>query len=98
MKKINLEKIQEKTKRIYGISSEISLLQEELENLITAIDKNSSEYQRGNISRDIFETNEKKLKKRSAMKIRKINKLVEEGIKLLEKMENELTSQKVRVQ
>ncbi|RLI97857.1 MAG: hypothetical protein DRP00_03265, partial [Candidatus Aenigmatarchaeota archaeon] len=80
MKKINLEQIQEASRRIFEISSEIHLLQDELENLLSLIDKNSLEYQKGKISREVFESNEKRLKKESALRIKKINQLVREGL------------------
>jgi len=94
MKKINLEQIQEASRRIFEISSEIHLLQDELENLLSLIDKNSLEYQKGKISREVFESNEKRLKKESALRIKKINQLVKEGLELLKKAEKEIKAQK----
>ena len=94
MKKINLEQIQEASRRIFKISSEIHLLQDELENLLSLIDKNSLEYQKGKISREVFESNEKRLKKESALRIKKINQLVKEGLELLKKAEKEIKAQK----
>jgi len=94
MKKVNLEQIQEASRRIFEISSEIHLLQDELENLLSLIDKNSLEYQKGKISREVFESNEKRLKKESALRIKKINQLVKEGLELLKKAEKEIKAQK----
>ena len=94
MKKINLEQMQEASRRIFEISSEIHLLQDELENLLSLIDKNSLEYQKGKISREVFESNEKRLKKESALRIKKINQLVKEGLELLKKAEKEIKAQK----
>lgn len=94
MKKIELNKIQELTKKIFEVSSEISLVQEELENLLSLIDKNSTEYQKGKISKEMFESNEKRLKKESALRIKKINNLVSEALKFLKIIEKEIKSQK----
>jgi len=94
MEKIELNKIQDSTKKIFEACSEISLLQEELENLLSLIEKNSAEYQKGKISKEMFESNEKRLKKESALRIKKINKLVEDALKFLKIIEKEIKSQK----
>ncbi|MEM5790472.1 MAG: hypothetical protein QXP77_00215 [Candidatus Aenigmatarchaeota archaeon] len=94
MRKIELNKIQELTKKIFEASSEISLVQEELENLLSLIDKNSIEYQKGKISKEMFESNEKRLKKESALRIKKINNLVSGALKFLKMIEKEIRSQK----
>jgi Na+/phosphate symporter len=96
MRKINLEQIQKNTKEIHEISSQISLLQEELEDSLTAIDRNSLDYQKGKISKEVFESNEKKIKIESAKKIKRIGELITNGLKLLEKIKKEIQAQKLK--
>lgn len=94
MRKIELGKIQRLTKKIFENSCEISLLQQELENLLSLIEKNSQEYEKGKISREMFESNEKRLKRESAVRIKKINNLVSEALKILKIVEKEIETQK----
>ena len=95
MRKIELRKIQECATKIFELSSVISLLQEELENLLSLIDKNSLEYQKGRISKEMFESNEKRLKRESAYRIKKINKSIGEALGYLKEIEKEIKLQRV---
>ena len=65
MKMINLRQIENDTRRIYEDCFELSLLEEQLEDMLTALDKNNIEFERGKISRTAFKANERKLKKNS---------------------------------
>ncbi len=44
---IKLEDIQRNTKKFYEVCSDISVLQKELDQMLTAIEKNSIDFERG---------------------------------------------------
>jgi allophanate hydrolase subunit 1 len=95
LKMINFEKIRTFTRKIYESCSEIRVNQEELEDMITAIDKLNVEYKKGRISKDTFSANEKRLKKESQKIIKNINSLIISSIKTIELINKEISSQKV---
>lgn len=90
---INLKQIENDTKRIYDESFELSLLQEQLEDMLTAIDKNNIEFEDGRISKTAFKTNENKLKKNSVKLIKNIKSLIETNLILLGGIEEEIKNQ-----
>jgi len=92
---INLEEIQENTKKFYEICSDISMLQRELDEMLVAIEKNSADFGKGKISKDMFNYNEDRMKKESAKMIKKINDSVEITTSLINKINKEIVSQKV---
>jgi len=91
---INLESIQENTKKFYETCSDISVFQRELDQMLTAIEKNSLDFEKGKISKDLFKYNDDKMKKESAKIIKKINDLVGFGISLINKIDKEVEKQK----
>jgi hypothetical protein len=92
---INLEEIQENTKKFYEICSDISILQRELDEMLVAIEKNSADFGKGKISKDLFKYNEDRMKKESAKMIKKINDSIEITTSLINKINKEIESQKV---
>jgi hypothetical protein len=82
MDKVRIDQIFEDSKKIYEVTSEIKMLQGDLENMLSAIEKNAIDYQKGTIPRDFFAPTEEKLKKESAALIKKINSLVDAGMGL----------------
>ena len=66
---INLKKVEDCVKKVYEGSFELSLLQQELENMLNAIDRNNMEFKKGKISRNAFKSNESKLKKKSIARL-----------------------------
>lgn len=92
---INLEEIQENTKKFYEICSDISILQRELNEMLVAIEKNSADFGKGKISKDLFNYNEDRMKKESAKMIKKINDSIEITASLINKINKEIESQKV---
>ena len=92
---INLDLMNKLSKRVYEISSEISLLQEEMEDMLTAIDVNILEFKKGMISQQFFKSNERKLKRRTVALIKRINRLVKNAIGLTEKIAREIKSQRI---
>ena len=95
LKMINFEKIRTFTRKIYEDCSEIRINQEELEDMITAIDKLNTEYKKGKISKDTFSVDEKRLKKESHKIIKNINSLISSSVKTIELINKEISSQKV---
>jgi len=95
LKMINFEKIRTFTRKMYEDCSEIRINQEELEDMITAIDKLNTEYKKGKISKDTFSVDEKRLKKESSKIIKNINSLISSSIKTIELINKEISSQKV---
>ena len=92
---IKLEEIQKNSKKFYEICSDISVLQRELDQMLTAIERNSIDFEKGKISKDLFEYNENRMKKESAKIIKKINSLVDLGISLINKINKEVLTQKI---
>lgn len=92
---INLEEIQKNTKKLYETCSDISILQRELEEMLIAIEKNSMDFEKGKISKDLFRYNEDRMKKESANIIKKINSLIDSGTSLIEKINKEVNSQRI---
>jgi ElaB/YqjD/DUF883 family membrane-anchored ribosome-binding protein len=93
--KIDLELIQKNTKKVHEISSEIKLLQESLDDVLTAIDTNSKEYDKGKISRNTFKNNEAKLKKNGSRLIKKINECVSVGLDFIDEIIKQIELQMI---
>jgi len=93
---INLEEMQKNTKKFYEICSDISILQRELDEMLVAIEKNSADFEKGKISKDLFSYNESRMKKESAKLIKKINGMIDEGVSLISKINKEVESQKIQ--
>ena len=96
-KAINLERVQQSTKKIYEMSSEISFLQEELDDMLSVINRNFMDYKKGKISNDFFKSNERKLKEKSVRIINKINRLVGDSSKHIDKVVEEIKKQSLKV-
>lgn len=92
---IKLEDIQKNTKKIYEICSDISILQREIEEMLVSIEKNSADFQKGRISRDLFKYNDDKMKRQSAGIIKKINSLIDTGVSLIGKIDKEVEIQRI---
>jgi len=91
---INLEKIRKIIRKIYENSTDIEVLQEELEDMLTAIDNLNLKYKSGKISKEDYNFSNKKFKKESLSLINKINKLVDLNLNLIKTISNEFLSQK----
>ena len=94
VKIINLEGVQKNTKKFYEICSDISVLQRELDQMLIAIEKNSIDFERGKISKELFKYNDDRMKKESAKIIKKINTFADLGIVLVDKINKEVASQR----
>lgn len=94
---IKLEKIRGYTRKIYENSSDVKVLQEELEDMLSAIDKNNIEYNKGKISKEVFEDNKKNFKNQSLVIIKKLNKTVDVSINCIKLIGNEVLLQKKEV-
>ncbi len=94
-KLIKLEEVQKNTKSFYEACSNISILQRELEDMLVAIEKNSSDFEKGKISRDLFKYNEDRMKRESAKIIKSINDFVDKGVSVFDRIEREIESQKI---
>jgi hypothetical protein len=94
MRTIKIDAIEKNEKDFYETCSEISVLQKQLEQMLCAIEKNTKDFQRGNISKNLFTYNERKLKNDSAVIIRKINSLVKHSEFFITKIAREVESQK----
>ena len=90
---INLRQIENDTRKIYENSFELSLLEEQLEDMLTAIDKNNMEFERGNISKTAFKSNETKLKKNSVKLIKSIKEIISNNLNLLKSIEDDVENQ-----
>jgi hypothetical protein len=91
---VNPEQIQNYTKKIYGSVLDVKILQEELEDMLSSIDKNNIEYNNGKISKEIFEISNKKFREESLSLINKINELLEGNLSYIKTIVNNLTYKK----
>jgi hypothetical protein len=91
---VNPEQIQNYTKKIYGSVLDIKILQEELEDMLSSIDKNNIEYNNGKISKEIFEISNKKFREESLSLINKINELLEGNLSYIKAIVSNLTYKK----
>jgi hypothetical protein len=94
-KSIKLEDIQNVTKEFYQMCSDVSIKQRELDQMLTAIEKNSEDFRRGKISRELFRYNESKMKKECAKIIKDINSCVDRGGSMIVKIGKEIETQRV---
>ena len=90
---ISLKKVEDCAKKIYEGSFELSLLQQELENMLNAIDRNNMEFEKGKISRNAFKSNESKLKKNSVDIIKNIKVLIKTNLDFLTSIRNDVEKQ-----
>ena len=90
---IKLKKVEDCAKKIYEGSFELSLLQQELENMLNAIDKNNMEFERGKISRNAFKSNEVGLKKKSVEIIKNIKILIKSNMDFLVTIKRDVENQ-----
>ena len=93
---INIKQIEKDTRRIYEECFELSLLEEQLEDMLTALDKNNIEFERGKLSRTAFKANESKLKKSSVSVIKNIKEIINSSTILIGNIEEEVQSQGVK--
>jgi hypothetical protein len=63
--------------------------------MLSAIEKNSTDFEKGKISKDFFKHNEIKMKKESAKIIKNINKLVDKANSLILRIDRDIESQKI---
>lgn len=92
---INLKKIIKVINKIYEDVTDIKILQDELEDLLNAIDKTNLEYKRGKISKEIFDRDSKKFKGESVKIIKNINDAVSSNLDGLNLIENEVNPKKL---
>jgi len=83
------DKILEHATKIYENSSEIKILQEKLDDMLSAIDKVNLNYNKGKIPKEVFENDDKKLRRQSVELIKSINKLVDDSLNFLKAITNE---------
>jgi hypothetical protein len=96
MKKvIDLKKVIGIINEIYEDTSNIKILQDELEELLAVIDKTNLQYDRGKISKEIFNRDGKKFKKESLKLIKDINKAVSSDLNALNIINDDLAPQKI---
>jgi ElaB/YqjD/DUF883 family membrane-anchored ribosome-binding protein len=85
IKKINLKPIREFTEKIVEISSNIRLLQEELENILSYASELEKFFSAGKLSKETFETNKTMLKKEKVRVSSKLNQAIDKALKLIKK-------------
>ena len=93
---INLKKVEDCVKKVYEGSFELSLLQQELENMLNAIDRNNMEFKKGKISRNAFKSNESKLKKKSIDIINNIKSLIKSNTEYLATIKRDVERQETK--
>jgi hypothetical protein len=93
---INLKQIEIDTKRVYENSFELLLMQEELENMLIAIDKNNMAFEKGKISKNAFRNNEKKLQKNSVRVIKNIKNMIEASLIIIKNLIEEIEIQQIK--
>jgi hypothetical protein len=96
LKLINLDKLRSLSKRIYENCSEISLSQDELEDMLTAIDKLGIKYDKGSLSKDAFVYNDRRLRRDTLTAIKSINSSVALSLKLVDSINKEIGLQRIK--
>ena len=92
------DKILEHATKIYENSSEIKILQEKLDDMLSAIDKVNLDYNKGKIPKEVFENDDKKLRRQSVELIKGINKLVNDNLFFLKSItDNALKLEKEKI-
>jgi hypothetical protein len=92
---IDLKKLINLVNTIYEDVTDIEISQNELEDILNSIDKINLEYNRGKISKEIFDRDGKKFKKESVKIIQDINKLVSSDLSCLNLIKKEITPKKI---
>jgi hypothetical protein len=90
---IKLKQIEMDAKKFYEDSFELSLLQEQLEDMLTAIDKNNEEFESGKISKSAFKSNKGKLERSSVKIIKNIKSLINSNLALIKNISVEIEKQ-----
>lgn len=93
---IDTEKIQRNAKKIHENSLDIKILQDELEDMLSDIDKNNIDYRKGKLSKEIFENDDKRFKAESVILIKKVNRLLDANLHCLKMMTGELFQQEMK--
>lgn len=83
MKKIEVEKVEASSKKIYEAAFQLYLAQLSLESMLSAIERNEENLKKKKIPKNFFESTDAALKKESAKLIKRINFLVDEGLNAL---------------
>jgi hypothetical protein len=96
MRMINLEKLRLLNKKVYEDCSDIKVKQEELDTMLSAIDALNQKYGMGKISKELFSSDEKKLKRESFNLIKLIDRKIAATIKNADAISQEIESQKIR--
>jgi hypothetical protein len=96
IKVINLEKLRLLNKKIYEDCSDIKVNQDELDAMLSAIDLLNQKYGKGRISKDLFSSDERKLKKESLKLIKMIDGKIATTIKSADAINKEIESQRIR--
>jgi len=91
---VNTEQIQGYTKKIYQNALDVKIFQEELEDMLSSIDKNNIEFNNGKISKEIFEINNKRFREESLGLINKINELLGGNLSYIKLILDNLTYKK----
>jgi hypothetical protein len=96
IKLINLEKLRNLNKEIYGNCSDVKMRQEELEDMLSAIDNLGLKYSNGRISKETFSADDAKLKKESLKIVKSINRAIASSLKQVESIDKEIAAQKIK--
>ena len=96
MKKIEVEKVEASSKKIYEIAFQLYLNQLSLESMLSAIERNERNIKMKKIPRTFFESTDAILKKESAKLIKKINGLVKESLDALSIINAQIPIKKVK--
>jgi NCAIR mutase (PurE)-related protein len=83
IKRIDLDFINEFIKNIVGVSSQIKLFQEELEDVILQMRENKNYFSTGKISKEIYERNKIILEKEKEKLSSRIDEEIERGLKII---------------
>ncbi|MBN2202773.1 MAG: hypothetical protein JW700_01110 [Candidatus Aenigmarchaeota archaeon] len=90
---INQKRIEETARQIFENSFEISILQTELEGMLNSIYQNNKEFERGRLSKNKFNANEKSLKRKSVSIIKSIKTLLKTNVDMLVNIKSEVEKQ-----
>ncbi|MEM5879069.1 MAG: hypothetical protein QXU74_01070 [Candidatus Aenigmatarchaeota archaeon] len=97
VKKLDLVLLQDRVKAFQEISSDIKITQEQLEDMLSVIDSNTVDFNKGKISKEVFQENDSKLRRESKNLIKKINSSVDAGIGIMDSIIKQARDQIIKL-
>ncbi|HLC59100.1 MAG TPA: hypothetical protein VJH34_01090 [archaeon] len=90
---IDIEKMHNTVRNLYENCSDIKFSQEELDAMLSLIDRINTDYKRGKVSRSKFQEDEKSFKNKSVVLIKKIDALIGKNVEYIKDIVNQISTE-----